>query len=174
MQIYAAPWLPKDVNNKTALISKNRSVKPNCCSLHQLRPSNLPYHRNEQRDLTPYVYTHSTFPHGTCGYYIPMSIIVAWFPDDFEVFEVSIGQKPSANNAFYIMSGHCLKDNDNVIPPAHRHIYSVDHGVKSSCKYNDFLSNSAIFRLFMLTTKAHRELQRGLQLSMCFRRYFCI
>ena len=33
-----------------------------------------------------------------------MSLIVAWFPDVFEVFEVSIGQKPSANNAFYNMS----------------------------------------------------------------------
>ena len=60
---------------------KHRSVKPHCCSLHQLRPSNLPFHRNEQRDLTPYVYAGS-FPHGKYRYYIPMSIIVAWFPDE--------------------------------------------------------------------------------------------
>lgn len=31
-----------------------------------------------------------------------MSIIIARFPDEVEVFEVSIGQKPSANNAFYV------------------------------------------------------------------------
>ena len=38
----------------------------------------LPCQSNEQRDPTPYVYTRSAFHLGTHGYYIPMSIIVAW------------------------------------------------------------------------------------------------
>lgn len=37
-----------------------------------------------------------------------MSIIVAWFRIDIEVFDVSNSQKPSANNAFYSLSKNSL------------------------------------------------------------------
>ena len=53
----------------------------------------------------------------TAGYYIPMSIIIAWSPDEFEVFEVSSVRNQAPITLFiYVGAPMFCTEADN--PPA--------------------------------------------------------